>query len=206
MIPAMSNRREKSAITGSEPSRFSNTSTTAICARGRIGTRRGCFEIPIRGKLDDHASVTHVAQTHVRKTGLAGRGSPARTAWADGRARARDRSAPTGPRWQYPGIPPVVRSAPRRTPAYADRAGTVLREPHLDRYKHPIHPPNCSSTPSRAGSSRTADVPPGGGEQPLHAVGIAVPGRIRPASNHSCGHNHNDPGPLTGVEVSAQRG
>src|SRR6266545_8122163 len=71
MIPAMSNRREKSAITGSEPSRFSNTSTTAICARGRIGTRRGCFEIPIRGKLDDHASVTHVAQTHVRKTGLA---------------------------------------------------------------------------------------------------------------------------------------
>src|SRR6266508_3229445 len=72
MIPAMSNRREKSAITGSEPSRFSNTSTTAICARGRIGTRRGCFEIPIRGKLDDHASVTHVAQTHVRKTGLAG--------------------------------------------------------------------------------------------------------------------------------------
>src|SRR5436190_13190335 len=73
MIPAISNRPEKSAITGSDPNRFSSTSTTAICARGRRGTRRGCFEIPIRGKLDDHTSVTHVAQTHVRKTGLAAR-------------------------------------------------------------------------------------------------------------------------------------
>src|SRR6266511_3222039 len=99
MIPAMSNWREKSAITGSEPSRFSNTSTTAICARGRIGTRRGCFEIPIRGKLDDHASVTHVAQTHVRKTGLAldkppGRPGPtvAETPAARGTANRRTRA------------------------------------------------------------------------------------------------------------------
>jgi len=46
MTPAMSSRRQKSAITGSDPSRFSSTSTTAICARGRFGTRRGSLDIP----------------------------------------------------------------------------------------------------------------------------------------------------------------
>src|SRR6266545_2317906 len=71
-MPAISSRREKSAITGSDPSCFSSRPAPAICARGRRAPRRGSSDTPIDQQRTSRTLATQVTQSHVRTTGLAG--------------------------------------------------------------------------------------------------------------------------------------
>src|SRR6266508_1035780 len=70
-MPAISSRREKSAITGSDPSCFSSRPAPAICARGRRAPRRGSSDTPIDQQRTSRTLATQVTQSHVRTTGLA---------------------------------------------------------------------------------------------------------------------------------------
>src|SRR5712691_8075114 len=69
-MPAMSSRRENSAITGSDPRCFSSRPAPATCARGRRAPRRGTSDTPIDQQRTSRTLATQVTQSHVRTTGL----------------------------------------------------------------------------------------------------------------------------------------
>ena len=96
MISAIRSRRPNSATTGSAPSRFSSTRTTAICARARprprpVLTSRPCqtstsnrkarFPAGTQAAGDpSHHQAATCIQPHVRRTGLEVRASQMRSA------------------------------------------------------------------------------------------------------------------------------